>query len=53
MKKGFLALLVYLLTSYNVAVASQIGVLDVDKIIQESTAVVDIQKKVDTKKISY
>ena len=53
MKKGFLALLVYLLTSYNVAFAAQIGVLDVDKIIQESSAVVDIQKKVDAKKIAY
>jgi Skp family chaperone for outer membrane proteins len=53
MKKVFLALLVYLLTSYNLAVASQIGVLDVDKIIQESSAVVDIQKKVDAKKVSY
>ncbi len=53
MKKGFLALAIYFLTSHNVAFSAQIGVLDVDKIIQESSAVVDIQKKVDTKKISY
>jgi Skp family chaperone for outer membrane proteins len=53
MKKVFLALTIYLLTSYNVAFGSQIGVLDVDKIIQESSAVVDIQKKVDAKKIAY
>ena len=53
MKKGFIALALYFLTSQNIALASQFGVLDVDKIIQESSAVVDIQKKVDTKKISY
>ena len=53
MKKGFLAFSIYLLTSYNVAFGAQIGVLDVDKIIQESSAVVDIQKKVDAKKIAY
>ena len=53
MKKSFLTLAVYLLTSFNVAFGAQIGVLDVDKIIQESSAVVDIQKKVDTKKIAY
>ena len=53
MKKSFLALAFYFLTSYNIALGAQIGVLDVDKIIQESSAVVDIQKKVDGKKISY
>ena len=53
MKKSFLTLAVYLLTSFNVAFGAQIGVLDVDKIIQESSAGVDIQKKVDTKKIAY
>ena len=53
MKKGFLALAIYFLTSYNISLAAQIGVLDVDKIIQESSAVIDIQKKVDAKKISY
>jgi outer membrane protein len=53
MKKGFIALALYFLTSQNIALASQFGVLDVDKIIQESSAVVDIQKKVDTKKIGY
>ena len=53
MKKSFLTLVVYLLTSYNIAFAAQIGVLDVDKIIQESSAVVDIQKKVDAKKVAY
>ena len=53
MKKGFIALALYFLTSQNIALASQFGVLDVDKIIQESSAVVDIQKKVDTKKITY
>jgi Skp family chaperone for outer membrane proteins len=53
MKKGFIALALYFLTSQNIALASQFGVLDVDKIIQESSAVVDIQKKVDTKKIAY
>ena len=53
MKKGFIALALYFLTSQNIAFASQFGVLDVDKIIQESSAVVDIQKKVDTKKIAY
>jgi Skp family chaperone for outer membrane proteins len=53
MKKSFLTLVVYLLTSYNVAFGAQIGVLDVDKIIQESSAVVDIQKKVDAKKVAY
>jgi outer membrane protein len=53
MKKGFIALALYFLTSQNIALAAQFGVLDVDKIIQESSAVVDIQKKVDTKKIAY
>jgi len=53
MKKSFLTLAFYLLTSYNIAQGAQIGVLDVDKIIQESSAVVDIQKKVDAKKIAY
>lgn len=53
MKKSFIALALYFLTSQNIAFASQFGVLDVDKIIQESSAVVDIQKKVDTKKIAY
>ena len=52
-KKSFIALALYFLTSQNIAFASQFGVLDVDKIIQESSAVVDIQKKVDTKKIAY
>jgi hypothetical protein len=40
MKKGFLALAFYFLTSYNIALGAQIGVLDVDKIIQESSAMV-------------
>ena len=53
MKKSFLTLVVYLLTSLNVAFGAQIGILDVDKIIQESSAVVDIQKKVDAKKVAY
>ena len=53
MKKSFLTLAIYLLSSYNIANGAQIGVLDVDKIIQESTAVVDIQKKVDSKKVAY
>lgn len=53
MKKSFLTLAVYLLTSLNVAFGAQIGILDVDKIIQESSAVVDIQKKVDAKKVAY
>ena len=53
MKKSFIALALYFLTSQNIAFGAQFGVLDVDKIIQESSAVVDIQKKVDTKKIAY
>ena len=53
MKKSFIALALYFLTSQNIAFASQFGVLDVDKIIQESSAVVDIQKKVDAKKVAY
>ena len=53
MKKGFIALALYFLISQNIAFASQFGVLDVDKIIQESSAVVDIQKKVDAKKVAY
>jgi len=53
MKKIFLTLAIFLSTPYITAHSAQIGVLDVDKIIQESSAVVDIQKKVDAKKVVY
>ena len=53
MKKTFLISFFSLITFLNQANAQNIGVLDVDKIIQESTAVVDIQKKVDSKKTAY
>ncbi|MFZ9469467.1 MAG: OmpH family outer membrane protein [Rickettsiales bacterium] len=53
MKKIFLGAVVTLGFFANSAFGAQIGVLDVDKIIQESLAVIDIQKKVDTKKTSY
>jgi len=53
MKKIFLGAVVTLSFFANSAFGAQIGVLDVDKIIQESLAVIDIQKKVDTKKTSY
>lgn len=53
MKKTIFILIVSLITSVNSALAGNIGVLDVDKIIQESLAVNDIQKKVDSKKSNY
>lgn len=53
MKKTVFILIVSLVTSVNSALAGNIGVLDVDKIIQESLAVNDIQKKVDSKKSNY
>ena len=53
MNKTFLISLFSFIALFNQAIASNIGVLDVDKIIQESTAVVDIQKKVDGKKTAY
>lgn len=53
MNKIFLGAIVTLGLFANSAFGAQIGVLDVDKIIQESLAVIDIQKKVDTKKTSY
>jgi len=53
MKKIFFGVVVSLGLLANTAFGAQIGVLDVDKIIQESMAVIDIQKKVDTKKTSY
>jgi Skp family chaperone for outer membrane proteins len=53
MKKTFLISFFALTSLLNEVYASNIGVLDVDKIIQESSAVIDIQKKVDSKKTAY
>ena len=49
---SLIALFIIIKTNSNTW-ASNIGILDVDKIIQESLVVIDIQKKVDAKKISY
>lgn len=53
MKKAIFASIIASFLVTSEAMSSQIGVLDVDKIIQESTAVIDIQKKVDAKKSAY
>jgi len=53
MKKTISILIISLLTCANNSLAGNIGILDVDKIIQESQAVNDIQKKVDSKKSNY
>ena len=53
MKKSFLiAILSTFLFSQN-SLATNIGIIDIDKIFAESTALIDIQKKIDAKGLSY
>lgn len=53
MKKYFLiAILSTFLISQN-SRATNIGVIDIDKIFAESTALIDIQKKIDAKGLTY
>jgi Skp family chaperone for outer membrane proteins len=53
MKKIFALILILNFLNINNSFATKIGIIDVDKIIAESTAVIEIQKKVDAKKTSF
>ena len=53
MKKQFLAILAASLLFVNNASASEIGVLDVEKIVKESSAMRDIQNKISKKQDEY
>ena len=53
MKKQFLALLAASLLFIGNAVASEVGVLDVEKIVKESSAMRDIQNKISKKQDEY
>lgn len=53
MKKHFLALFVSSLLFIGNAAASEVGVLDVEKIVKESSAMRDIQNKISKKQDEY